>query len=146
MGDDKRASVEQARSLDVAAGACSLGAALVHGGLVSEHYAQWWGYGAFFVVASLAQTLLALALFVDPFDPARLRVSKGSADRALRVAGIVGQSLLVLLYAYTRVVGVPLAGPAQGEVEGIAPVDLVAEALQLACIVLLGARLRTLRG
>lgn len=92
-------------------GAASLVAALVHGGLAPAHFAEWWGYGAFFVVAGAAQAILGLALVLDAFEgdlPAR---------RALWLAGAVGNALIVLTYVVSRAVGVPFVGPEAGEVE-----------------------------
>jgi hypothetical protein len=111
------------------AGVASLVAALVHGGLAPEHFAEWWGYGAFFVVAGAAQAVLGLALALDAFgDDLRAR-------RTLWLAGAVGNALLVLLYLASRTVGVPFAGPEAGEVE---PWDVLGVATTAAEALLVG--------
>ncbi|HEX2022439.1 MAG TPA: hypothetical protein VHH36_06980 [Candidatus Thermoplasmatota archaeon] len=129
------------RRWERAAGVASLGAASVHGGLAPAHFDAWWGYGAFFLLAAAAQAVLGLALLVDPFDPARLRIPVERARRRMRVAGALGQAALVALYAVSRVRGVPFAGPARGVVEPVAPLDLVAKALEVACAAILAVLL-----
>lgn len=113
----------------VAAGVGSLLAALVHGGLAPSHFAEWWGYGLFFSAAALAQVVLAIALFVDPFDPARMDAAR--AWRILVRVGFVGQLVLIAFYAWTRVLGIPL-GPGAGETESIERIDLLVLAFELA--------------
>src|SRR5215204_7659977 len=49
-----------------AAAALSLLAALVHLWVVPEHFEEWWGYGAFFVVAGAAQILYVLIVVLLP--------------------------------------------------------------------------------
>jgi hypothetical protein len=126
-----------ARGLERWAGALSIAASLVHGGLTQAHFAEWWGYGAFFLVASTAQLVLGLALLLDPFDPAKLSVPMRTAKRRLYATGLVGMAALVVFYVVTRVVGIP-GGPHAGEVEAVAPIDLVAKAAELGVIGSLG--------
>ena len=42
-----------------AAASLSLVAALIHLWVAPEHFGEWWGYGAFFLVAAAAQLLYA---------------------------------------------------------------------------------------
>ncbi|CAA9448537.1 MAG: hypothetical protein AVDCRST_MAG02-653 [uncultured Rubrobacteraceae bacterium] len=48
-------------ALRVAAG-LSLVAALAHVWAMPEHFAEWWGYGGFFLVVAVAQGLYVQAL------------------------------------------------------------------------------------
>lgn len=112
------------------AGALSLLAAFVHGGLTPEHFTEWWGYGAFFAVAATAQALLGLALLLDAVPDPRAR-------RAVWRLGLVGQLLLVAMYVLTRTVGIPLVGPSAGSIEEVAPIDVLAVGMELACAGLL---------
>ena len=108
------------------AGGLALGAALVHVWAMPGHFAEWWGYGAFFLLVAVAQGLYGLALWVRP-------------GRALFFLGIGGSLAVVSLYAVTRTVGVPFFGPHAGEVEAVGLTDSVAAVLEVALVVALGA-------
>jgi hypothetical protein len=114
-----------------AAAALSLLAALIHLWATPEHFEEWWGYGAFFLVAALAQTLYAPLVLVRP-------------TRMVLLLGIGGNLAIVALYLLTRTVGIPLFGPEAGEVEGVGLVDLCATASEVGIAAALGAAL--LRG
>ena len=109
----------------------SLIAAAVHAALMPEHMEEWWGYGAFFLLAAVLQGAYAIAL---------LRW----AGPAVLAFGIVANLAIVALYLWTRMVGVPIFGPDAGEVEEWGTVDvltaLVEIALVAALVVLLWAR------
>lgn len=124
------------------AGGLSLAAGAIHGGVAPQHFAEWWGYGAFFVVAATAQVVYGLALLVGVTDPER-PLSR-SARRALYAAGIAGNVLVIGLYVVTRTTGIPFFGPEAGVVETVAPVDVVSKTLEVALVLVLG-RLLALR-
>ncbi len=109
-----------------AAAALSLAAALTHLWVTPEHFGEWWGYGAFFLVAASAQGLYA---------PLLVR----RHTRTVLLAGIAGNLAIVLLYLLTRTVGIPFFGPEAGEVEGVGFVDVCATASELGIAVALGA-------
>ncbi len=104
----------------------ALGAALVHVWAMPGHFAEWWGYGAFFLLVAVAQGLYGLALLARP-------------GRALFFLGIGGNLAVVSLYVVTRTVGVPFFGPHAGEVEAVGLTDSVAAVLEVALVVALGA-------
>ena len=79
-------------------------AALIHLWVMPEHFGEWWGYGAFFLVAASAQFLYVPLLVLRP-------------NRTVLLLGIIGNSAIVLLWLLTRVVGIPLFGPEAWEVE-----------------------------
>jgi hypothetical protein len=79
----------------------SLLAALIHLWVTPEHFQEWWGYGAFFLVAAAAQVVYVPLLLRWP-------------NQTVLLLGIAGNSAVLLLYLFTRVVGVPLFGPEAG--------------------------------
>ncbi len=111
-----------------AAAALSLLAALIHLWVTPEHFGEWWGYGAFFLVAAAAQVLYAPLVLVWP-------------TRIVLLLGIGGNLAIVGLYLLTRTVGIPLFGPGVGEVEGVGFVDLCATTSEVGIAAALGAAL-----
>jgi hypothetical protein len=106
----------------------SLLAALIHLWVMPEHFEEWWGYGMFFLVATIAQVVYIPLLVRWP-------------NQTVLLLGIAGNSAIVLLYLFTRVVGVPLFGPEAGEVEGVGIIDVCATASEAAIVVALGVLL-----
>jgi hypothetical protein len=104
----------------------SLVAALIHLWVMPEHFEEWWGYGAFFLVCAVAQAVYIPLLLLRP-------------NRTVLLLGIAGNSAVVLLYLLTRVVGIPVFGPEAGEVEGFGAIDLCATTSEAAMVVALGA-------
>src|SRR5687767_5508735 len=111
-----------------AAAALSLLAGLLHLWVTPEHFEEWWGYGAFFVVAGAAQILYAPIVVLLP-------------TRIVLLGGIAGNLAIVVLYLLTRTVGIPFFGPEAGEVEGFGFVDVCATASEVGIAVALGAAL-----
>ncbi len=111
-----------------AAASLSLVAALIHLWVMPEHFEEWWGYGAFFLVAALAQALYAPLLLRWP-------------TRGVLLFGIAGNAAIASLYLLTRTVGIPLFGPEAGEVEGVGFVDVCATASELGIAAALGTAL-----
>ena len=114
-----------------AAAALSLVAALIHLWVMPEHFREWWGYGAFFLVSAVAQVLYVPLLLRRP-------------NRTILLLGVGGNLAIVSLYLLTRTVGVPYFGPHAGEVEGTGFMDLCATTSELGIAVALGGLL--LRG
>ena len=115
-----------------AAAAFSLLAALIHLWVIPEHFEEWWGYGAFFLVSAVAQGAYSAALLRWPRRP-------------LLLLGIGGNVSIIVLYLLTRTVGIPFFGPHAGEVEGVGVADLFATTSELALVVvLLGVLVRGL--
>ena len=83
-------------------------AAGIHLGVAPEHFGEWWGYGAFFVLAAAGECGLVALLALRP--------------RAWVVQVGIGASLVtMLMYLVSRTSGIPF-GPSTGVVE---PVDLL---------------------
>ena len=119
------------RPILYAAAALSLVAALIHLWVMPEHFREWWGYGAFFLVSAVAQVLYVPLLLRRP-------------NRTILLLGVGGNLAIVSLYLLTRTVGVPYFGPHAGEVEGTGFMDLCATTSELGIAVALGGLL--LRG
>ncbi len=84
-------------TLYVAAG-LSLTAVLIHLWVMPEHFEEWWGYGAFFLVVALAQGLYGVSLLRWP-------------GKRLFFLGIGGNLAIVAFYVMTRTAGIPLGPP-----------------------------------
>ncbi len=122
--------VKQPTKIQYAAAALSLAAALIHIWAMPRHYAEWWGYGAFFLVVALAQVLLSDALLYRP-------------RRSIFVLGIVGNLAVITLYVATRTIGIPLFGPHAGEVEEVGVIDLASVVTEVALVAALALLLRS---
>jgi hypothetical protein len=103
----------------------SLLAALIHLWVMPEHFEEWWGYGMFFLVAGVVQVVYVPLLVRWP-------------NQTVLLLGIAGNSAIVLLYLFTRVVGIPFFGPEAGEVEGVGIIDVCATSSEAAIVVALG--------
>jgi hypothetical protein len=103
----------------------SLLAALIHLWVTPEHFEEWWGYGMFFLVAGVVQVIYVPLLVRWP-------------NQTVLLIGIAGNSAIVLLYLFTRVVGIPFFGPEAGEVEGVGVIDVCATSSEAAIVVSLG--------
>ena len=125
------------------AAAFSGAAAVVHGAAVDEHLREWWGYGIFFLFAAVAQMFYAVLLLTRPWRRTPPKADDESLERQALGAGIVGNAFLVVLYVWTRTVGIPGLGPGAGVVEPVSPAGILAKACEVALIVTL---VRLLRG
>ncbi len=98
-------------------------AAGIHAWVVPVHLAEWWGYGAFFLVLAAAQIAYA-ALVLRSQRPVIL------------VLGLAGTLATLALYAWSRLVAVPL-GPMAGEAEEVGRLDTLCNIAELALVVVL---------
>jgi hypothetical protein len=108
----------------------SAGAGLIHLMVTPEHFEQWVGYGLFFLGAAIAQLSYSLLLV-------------WRLNRALLLAGIIGNGLILGLYLVTRTVGIPLFGPEAWQVEPIGRLDVISKMVEAALIVSLIVLLRS---
>jgi len=102
----------------------SLGAALIHAWMGPEHLDEWWGYGLFFLASALFQAGYAVAVIRRPTS-------------ALLRLGIVVNLGIIILWAWTRTVGIPSIGPHGGEVEPVGVVDVVSKLAEAGVVALL---------
>jgi hypothetical protein len=124
------------------AGGLSIAAGAVHGVVSPGHFAEWWGYGLFFVVAATAQLVLGLALLTDAVNPRDGGPGWRSMWRGMVWAGIAGNLLILALYAVTRTVGIPFFGPEAGRIEEVGVLDVVSGACEVAIVALLAVQAR----
>lgn len=122
----------------------SIAAGLVHAVVTPDHFAEWWGYGLFFLFASFAQVAYgAVPLFArlvegEPLD----RLWPRARVVVYCWLGIAGNVAIILLYVVTRTVGIPLFGPEAGVVEEVRTLDVVSKLLELGVITGLSVLLR----
>lgn len=109
---------------------CSTGAAIVHFGVAPDHFAEWWLYGLFFLLAGAFQLGWAFLVWTRP-------------GPGLLASGLGVNATVVMLWAVTRTVGLPF-GPEAWHPEAIGVADVVCTALEVlvavACTWLLLAR------
>ena len=86
-----------------AAAVLSLGAAWVHVAYTGSHFREWWAYGLFFLVVAIGQAAFAPAIIRWP-------------SPSLALAGIAVNLGVVVMYVWSRTIGVPM-GPHKGVAE-----------------------------
>jgi len=112
----------------------SLAAALLHLWAVPNHWRDWAGYGAFFVVVFLAQGAYSLAL------------PRLAERRWFLWSGLIGTIGLLVLWLQTRL-SHPLAGPHRIHAEDFGTVDLMSASLEAVVVISLALILnRLIRG
>jgi hypothetical protein len=108
--------------------ALSVVAGAIHFAVVPEHLGEWPAAGVFFVGLGAFQVLWALACLVRP-------------SSRLAWAGVVVNALTVLLWAWSRTLGLPFA-PEPGEIEPIGVPDVISSGLEVLLLAGLLARVR----
>jgi len=101
-------------------GLLSAGAASIHFVVISEHFKEWWGLGAFFATVGMAQLGWALLAVIVP-------------SRRLIALGAIGNLIIVVIWAASRTSGLPF-GPTPWQAEPIGFADLVATSLEAAIV------------
>jgi hypothetical protein len=104
----------------------------IHSAQVQGHFEQYWLYGAFFAVAAVLQAIWAVLVFRDPLH------------RRVLVAGAVGNAALIVVWAVSRTVGVPI-GPQGWHPEAVGVIDVLSKLDELAAVVLIATVLARLR-
>ncbi len=84
------------------------------------HFQQSWIYGTFFLFAMTGQIVLGSLLLARPTD-------------RLVLAGVIGSAAVIVLWAFSRVVGVPV-GPDNGATEPVGVLDILASAAELVTV------------
>jgi hypothetical protein len=101
----------------------SLGAGLIHLAVVSEHVAEWWLYGAFFLALGVVQIAWAV------------HTMEGDALPVPRLFATVNAAVIGLWFV-SRTIGLPV-GPEPWEAEAVGRADVVASALEAVVVVFL---------
>lgn len=94
----------------------SAGAASVHFAVISEHFAEWWGFGSFFVAAAAAQLTWAVLAVKRP-------------SRPLFWIGASGNLFIMVTWALAHSSGLPF-GPEPWRPEKIGLADIAATGLE----------------
>jgi hypothetical protein len=102
----------------------------IHAAVSKEHFQEAFIYGAFFLAASTLQAAWAVVLVYRP-------------NRTLLVVGTVANAAIIMLWTFTRTVGVPL-GPQSWSPEPIGTLDVISTLVELAIV--LGAATLLARG
>ena len=128
----------------VAAG-LSIAGGVIHGIVTPEHFEEWWGYGLFFLISTIAQIGYGVFLLWRPWT--RLLNDKGASNAEdtnrtviYCIVGIVGNLLIIGLWILTRTIGVPDLGPAAGEIEEVTLLSLASKVIEvglIACLLLI---------
>jgi hypothetical protein len=95
----------------------------IHSAEITPHFEQYWLYGVFFAVVTLLQAIWSVLIYGDPLN------------RRYLVAGGVGNAALIVIWAITRTIGVPL-GPQSGP-EAVGVIDVLSKLDELAAVVLI---------
>lgn len=103
-------------------------AALIHVAVCPEHFAEGLIYGVFFALSAGCQ--LGWSMLVTARNA-----------RWLAPTGLMGNASIVLLWAVTRTVGIPI-GPQAGEVERVGALDLLCAACEIGVVALCAVAIR----
>lgn len=136
LGSDLRAwwlrrgqrRVQSASAPMLTAAGLSAVAALIHVAVCPEHFEEGLIYGVFFAVSAGCQ-LGWSAL-----------VATGNT-RWLAPTGLMGNASIVLLWAITRTVGIPL-GPEAGEIERVGLIDVLCAGCEIGVVVICALAIR----
>jgi hypothetical protein len=111
------------RSWQIRATALAASLGLLHVLATPLYFDQWLGYGVFFFTVAVLEVMYSMALAV------------ARPSRTLLWLGIVGNALVIALWAVTRTIGVPFLGPMAGEVLPVGLLDGVAQILAATLII-----------
>jgi len=100
--------------------ALSVGAAAIHFAVVFEHFAEYTLYGVFFLVISWGQMIWPAVLLWRP-------------SRHWLWLGVVGNAIVIAVYAASRTVGLPF-GPDLHHAESVGALDVMSGVLEFALI------------
>ena len=111
-----------------AVAALSAGAGIVHAGVISAHFREYWLFGLFFVAAATAQNTWAIVLLRAP-------------SRLVMTLGALGNTAVVALWTLTRTAGIPI-GPEGATREPVGPLDALATGYEVVLVLALMLLLR----
>jgi hypothetical protein len=103
------------------AAALSVAAATVHAVVCPEHFDEGLLYGVFFAVSAIAQLTWAGLAILRP-------------RHWVLAAGLAGNLAILVLWAITRTIGIPL-GPEAGEVEAVGLLDTITAVFEVALVI-----------
>lgn len=104
----------------VSLAALSMAAAAIHFAVMEEHFAEYMAFGVFFSVVAWLQAIWAVGVIVLP-------------SRRFLLAGLVGNTLVILVWLVSRTAGLPI-GPEAGTPEPAAFVDVLSTILEVGIV------------
>lgn len=119
--------IPAATSMAVVAACLSFGAAAVHNAVIAEHFAEDPVVGVVFVVMAIFQAGWGVLYLALP-------------GAAVAAAGLIANDALVVVWAWSRTIGLPF-GAHPGVAEPVGFIDSLAAVFEVLLIVLLVARL-----
>lgn len=125
-------SVGAGIALGPIAAALSVGAGVIHASVIAVHFSEFFLYGFFFVAIAIFQLAWGLGYLRWP-------------DRRLAALGILANGGAILLWLWSRAVGLPI-GPDPGAAEHVGFVDLMATVFEACLVGILVARHAAARG
>ena len=125
-----RTTRTRAHLIVLAAALLSAGAAAIHYAVITSHFDEWWGFGAFFIASGIAQLAWALLAVTWP-------------SRLLFWMGVLGNAAIVALWIVTRTAGT-LLGPDPHTPEPVGLGDTVATGFEV--VIVAGALWLAARG
>lgn len=87
-------------------------AAAIHFAVIGEHFAEYWAFGAFFLVLAWFQAAWAVLVVTRP-------------SRPLLLFGAIANGAVLVIWLWSRTLGLPI-GPEAGETEPAELIDVVA--------------------
>jgi hypothetical protein len=119
-GNPRRVTDSRSEDLRLLLIAGLLGSAVIHAAVIPDHLAEWTAAGVFFILLTVAQVAIAGLLMT------RL-------NHALLLTGVLLNAGLLLLWLYSRTLGLPF-GPNPGIPESIGLADILAGILEVAAL------------
>ena len=124
------ADARPASSWQIGLALTSFAAAAIHFAVTGDHFQEGVAFGLFFAALAWAQLLWAVGILLAP-------------SRLLLLAGLAGNLAVVVIWAVSRTVGLPL-GPEAGTAEPVGVADVAATILEL--LIVSGTALLLSRG
>jgi hypothetical protein len=114
--NQERTGYSLAPFLGLQVAALSAGAAAIHFAVISEHFEEYWVFGAFFLVVAWFQAASSIAIVARP-------------DRRVLLAIAVVNAVVILIWIWSRTAGLPI-GPEAGEPEVVGAPDVLSTVLE----------------